>query len=46
VLDVPPVVGAALLGLDTIGARPEAQRRARTALVKTRLGARSQRERG
>ena len=33
VLDVPPVVGAALLGLDTIGARPEAQRRARAALV-------------
>jgi N-acetylglucosamine kinase-like BadF-type ATPase len=46
VLDVPPVVGAALLGLDTIGARPEAQRRARAALVNTRLGARSQRERG
>jgi hypothetical protein len=46
VLDVPPVVGAALLGLDTIGARPDAQRRARTALVNTRLGARSQRERG
>jgi hypothetical protein len=46
VLDVPPVVGAALLGLDTIGARPDAQRRARTALVNTRLGARSQRKRG
>ena len=46
VLDVPPVVGAALLGLDTIGARPEAQRRARTALVNTRLGAHPRRERG
>ena len=44
VLDVPPVVGAALLGLDAIGARPDAQRRARTALTKARLGARPRRE--
>jgi hypothetical protein len=44
VLDVPPVVGAALLGLDTIGARPDAQRRARTALVNAGLGVRSRRE--
>ncbi len=46
VLEVPPVVGAALLGLDTIGARPDAQRRARTALARTRFGARSRREKG
>ena len=43
VLEVPPVVGAALLGLDTIGARPDAQRRARTALAEMRLAGRSRR---
>ena len=46
VLDVPPVVGAALLGLDTIGARPDAQRRARTALADMRLAGRSRRGKG
>jgi hypothetical protein len=46
VLDVPPVVGAALLGLDKIGARDEAHRRARTALAETGLGARIRRKEG
>ena len=41
VLDVPPVVGAALLGLDRIDARPQAQRRAREALVAARLDGRT-----
>jgi N-acetylglucosamine kinase-like BadF-type ATPase len=45
VLDVPPVVGAALLGLDRIDARPQAQRRAREALVAARLGTRRTRRR-
>lgn len=45
VLEVPPVVGAALLGLDTIGARPDAQRRARSALAEVRLAGRSRRRR-
>ena len=40
VLDVPPVVGAALLGLDRIEARPQAQRRARRALAAARLDGR------
>jgi N-acetylglucosamine kinase-like BadF-type ATPase len=40
VLDVPPVVGAALLGLDRIDARPKAQRRAREALAAARLDGR------
>jgi hypothetical protein len=40
VLDEPPVVGAALLGLDAIEARPASLRRARAALAETRLGAR------
>jgi N-acetylglucosamine kinase-like BadF-type ATPase len=38
VLDVPPVVGAALLALDSIGAGREAHRRARTALADGHLG--------
>ena len=41
VLDVPPVVGAALLGLDRIDARPRAQRRAREALAAARLDGRA-----
>ena len=41
VLDVPPVVGAALLGLDRIDARPQAQRRAREALIAARLDGRA-----
>lgn len=44
VLDEPPVVGAALLGLDAIEARPGAQRRVRATLAETRFGARSRRE--
>jgi N-acetylglucosamine kinase-like BadF-type ATPase len=44
VLDEPPVVGAALLGLDAIGARPAAQRRARAALATTRFGSGSRHE--
>jgi len=43
VLDEPPVVGAALLGLDAIEARPASLRRARAALAETRLGAPSTR---
>ena len=35
VLEAPPVLGAALLGLDAIGARPAAMRRARAALAET-----------
>jgi hypothetical protein len=31
VVDVPPVVGAALLGLDVLGASPEAEPRLRAA---------------
>jgi N-acetylglucosamine kinase-like BadF-type ATPase len=48
VLDVPPVVGAALLGLDQLGAGSAAHTRARSALAKTRLGAgrRRPREKG
>ena len=44
VLAEPPVVGAALLGLDAIEARPAALRRARAALAETRLGGRSRRK--
>jgi hypothetical protein len=37
VVDDPPVVGAALLGLDALGASPEAETAARAALlVRTR----------
>ena len=31
VTDIPPVVGAALLGLDYLGAAPDAERRLRSA---------------
>ena len=44
VLDEPPVVGAALLGLDAIEARPGARRRVRAALAEKRFGVRSRRE--
>lgn len=37
VLDVPPVVGAALLALDRVGAGPAAHRRARAALADGRM---------
>jgi N-acetylglucosamine kinase-like BadF-type ATPase len=40
VLDVPPVMGAALLALDSIGAGQEAKRRARAALADGRLSGR------
>jgi N-acetylglucosamine kinase-like BadF-type ATPase len=39
VLHIPPVVGAALLGLDRIGARPAAHARTRDALTHERLNA-------
>ena len=36
-LGAPPVVGAALIGLDLVGARPAARRRLRAALTDERL---------
>jgi N-acetylglucosamine kinase-like BadF-type ATPase len=38
VLDAPPVVGAALLGLDQLGSSPAARARIRAALTEERLG--------
>jgi N-acetylglucosamine kinase-like BadF-type ATPase len=46
VLDAPPVVGAALIGLDNIGAREAAHRRVRESLTHERLTAKTAARRG
>ena len=46
VLDAPPVVGAALIGLDNIGAREAAFRRVRESLTHERLTAKTAARRG
>src|SRR6266566_530299 len=46
VLDAPPVVGAALIGLDSIGARGAAYRRVRESLTHERLTAKTAARRG
>ena len=42
-LDAPPVLGAALIGLDLLRASPDAHRRVRESLIHSELGGRSRR---